>query len=97
MELKVVAQSSAFQKLIREKKRFILPFVLIFLTFYFTLPMLILYFHSLNDSFFGTAIWAWVFALVQFPMTWLGCVVYMRKARKFDCMVQDIRSGEGKI
>ncbi|WP_027408408.1 DUF485 domain-containing protein [Anoxybacteroides tepidamans] len=86
-----VVQSSSFQQLMREKRRFILPFSLFFLAFYFALPILTSYSKVLNTPAIGSVSWAWVFAFAQFIMTWTLCMLYSKRAARFDEMVEQIR------
>ncbi|MGD6796184.1 DUF485 domain-containing protein [Metabacillus indicus] len=87
-----IVQSESFQKLLQAKRSFILPMTLFFLAFYFTLPVLTAYSDVLNQPAAGPVSWAWVFAFAQFIMTWALCMMYSRKARKFDEIVETIKS-----
>lgn len=82
-----IAQSSSFQHLMRAKKNFILPATLFFFVFYFALPVLTSYSNVLNSSAIGPISWAWVFAFAQFIMTWALCMLYSKRAAKFDEIV----------
>jgi uncharacterized membrane protein (DUF485 family) len=79
-----IAQSSSFQKLLSEKKKFIIPITIFFFCFYFALPILTSYSTVLNHKFIGSITWAWLFAFLQFVMTWVLCMLYSKKAAKFD-------------
>lgn len=85
-----IVQSAPFQKLMHEKKKFILPLSLFFLAFYFTLPILTSYTSALNEPAIGSISWAWVFAFAQFIMTWTLCILYSKKAAKFDKLVNNV-------
>ncbi|OIK11860.1 hypothetical protein BIV60_17280 [Bacillus sp. MUM 116] len=85
-----IAQSAAFQKLLSEKKRFIVPVTIFFFCFYFALPILTSYTTVLNHKFIGSITWAWVFAFLQFIMTWGLCILYSKKAAKFDEMANQV-------
>lgn len=92
-----VAQSDKFKALLASKKRFIWPWTVFFLVFYFALPVMTSYSKVLNNSAFGPISWAWVFAFAQFIMTWVLCIVYSRKSTAFDRMTEEInkeRRGE---
>ncbi|MFP3884091.1 DUF485 domain-containing protein [Priestia filamentosa] len=91
-----LVQSPTFQRLMREKRRFILPFSLFFLAFYFTLPVLTAYFTFLNETAFWSLTWAWVFAFAQFVMTWALCMIYTKRAQKFDVLVEDLKKEAGR-
>jgi uncharacterized membrane protein (DUF485 family) len=92
-----IVKSQRFKTLMRSKKRFILPLTLFFLAFYFTLPILTSYTKVLNEPAFGPVSWAWVFAFAQFIMTWVLCMLYSRKAVKFDQMIEEIRKEQGGV
>ncbi|MEH7304629.1 DUF485 domain-containing protein [Neobacillus drentensis] len=79
-----IAQSASFQTLLSVKKRFIIPVTIFFFCFYFALPVLTSYSTVLNHKFIGSITWAWVFAFLQFIMTWVLCMIYSKKAEKFD-------------
>ncbi|MBS4213459.1 MULTISPECIES: DUF485 domain-containing protein [Neobacillus] len=79
-----IVQSSSFQTLLSEKKKFIIPFTIFFFCFYFALPILTSYSTILNTKFIGNITWAWVFAFLQFIMTWGLCMLYSKKAARFD-------------
>ncbi|MCM3739473.1 DUF485 domain-containing protein [Oceanobacillus luteolus] len=85
-----VEESKEFKSFMKSKKKFIVPWTIFFLIFYFTLPILTSYTTFLNSSFFGDISWVWVFAIAQFVMTWVLCTLYVRKANRFDEMAEDI-------
>jgi uncharacterized membrane protein (DUF485 family) len=86
-----VAKSDKFKNLLRLKKRFILSYSIFFILFYFTLPILTSYTTVLNQPAVGAITWAWVFAFAQFIMTWSLCIIYTKKASKFDQIVEEIK------
>lgn len=86
-----IVTSSKFQQLLRSKKAFILPYSIFFFAFYFTLPIMTSYFKVLNTPAIGAITWAWVFAFAQFIMTWGLCIIYTKRAAKFDEMVEEIK------
>ena len=86
-----IAKSSSFQRLLREKHNFIVPWSLFFMIFYFTLPVLTAYSTILNKPAIGSISWAWVFASAQFIMTWALCIIYTNRAAKFDKTVEEIK------
>jgi uncharacterized membrane protein (DUF485 family) len=91
-----IVQSSSFQQLLREKRNFIIPFSIFFLVFYFTLPILTAYTKVLNNTAFGSISWAWVFGFAQFIMTWALCMIYTKRASKFDKTVETIKQTAAK-
>ncbi|OZI13666.1 hypothetical protein CEW92_00035 [Bacillaceae bacterium SAS-127] len=77
-------QTQEFQAIVKQKKAFILPVTIFFLTFYFVLPILAAYTDVLKgEAFFGIT-WAWVYALMQFVVVWTGGIVYIKKSEKYD-------------
>jgi uncharacterized membrane protein (DUF485 family) len=91
-----IVQSSSFQALLSEKKKFIIPFTIFFFCFYFALPILTSYSTVLNHKFIGNITWAWVFAFLQFVMTWALCMIYSKKAAKFDELANKVIQEGGK-
>jgi uncharacterized membrane protein (DUF485 family) len=91
-----IVQSSSFQTLLSAKKKFIIPFTIFFFCFYFALPILTSYTKVLNHTFIGSITWAWVFAFLQFVMTWVLCVLYSKKAAKFDDLAKKVLEEGGK-
>lgn len=86
-----IVRSSSFQQLMHEKRLFIVPWSIFFLVFYFTLPILTAYSTVLNQTAFGSISWAWIFGAAQFVMTWTLCVIYSKRAAKFDQTVESIK------
>ncbi|MFS0781099.1 DUF485 domain-containing protein [Bacillus sp. 1P06AnD] len=89
-EYAAIVQSPSFQKLLHEKKKFIIPFTIFFFCFYFALPIMTSYTDVLTKSAFGNITWAWVFAFMQFVMTWAFCMIYYKKANTFDRLSQQV-------
>lgn len=87
-----VEKSTKFKELMQEKKRFIIPLTVFFLLFYFSLPILASYTTILNKPAIGSITWVWILALAQFVMTWTLCILYVRKAARFDQKADDILS-----
>jgi len=85
-----IVQSTSFQTLLSEKKKFIIPITIFFFCFYFALPIMTSFSTVLNNKFIGSITWAWVFAFLQFVMTWGLCMLYSRKAAKFDDLAQKV-------
>ena len=95
-EYSAIVRSSSFQLLFKEKKKFIIPFTIFFFCFYFALPILTSYTTILNKPFIGSITWAWVFAFLQFVMTWSFCMIYSKKANKFDELSEKILEEKGR-
>lgn len=85
-----VVHSSSFKELMQKKKKFIIPMSIFFMVFYFALPVLTAYSTVLNQPAFASMSWAWIFAFAQFIMTVTLCMIYTRKAREFDEIVEEI-------
>jgi uncharacterized membrane protein (DUF485 family) len=85
-----IVQSSSFQALLSAKKKFIIPLTIFFFCFYFALPILTSYSTVLNHKFVGNITWAWVFAFLQFVMTWGLSMLYSKKAAKFDQLANQV-------
>ncbi|WP_442599686.1 DUF485 domain-containing protein [Neobacillus sp. D3-1R] len=90
-----IAQSPSFQELLSAKKKFILPITIFFFCFYFLLPIMTSYSTVLNNKFIGDITWAWVFAFAQFIMTWALCMLYSKKAAKFDELAEKVTNERG--
>lgn len=93
-----VAQTPAFEDLMRRKKAFLVPAVIFFLVFYMSLPVLAGFTTLLDGPAIGEMTWAYVFAFVQFPMVWILCHLYRNRANKWDGLVDKARreASEGK-
>ncbi|GGJ61129.1 DUF485 domain-containing protein [Virgibacillus salexigens] len=85
-----VAESASFKDLITRRKRFIIPLTIFFLVFYFLLPVLTSYTTFLNTPAIGDISWAWLFAFAQFIMTWVFCIIYVKKSAQFDRQSDEI-------
>ncbi|NGQ97466.1 DUF485 domain-containing protein [Brevibacillus sp. SYP-B805] len=86
-----IARSDKFNTLLQRKKAFIVPWSVFFFVFYFLLPVLTSYSKVLNTPAVGAITWAWVFAFAQFVMTWALCILYTKKSREFDAIVEEIK------
>ncbi|MBB6283753.1 DUF485 domain-containing protein [Geobacillus subterraneus] len=90
-DYEAIAQSASFRGLIQEKKAFIIPATVFFFVFYFSLPVLTAYSKALNAPAVGPISWAWLFAFAQFVMTWALCILYSKRAAKFDEIVEQVK------
>ncbi len=86
-----VAQTSAFQDLMRRKKKFIIPATIFFFVYYMGLPVLAGFTTVLNAQVIGALSLAWIYALSQFIMTWTLLHLYVRQASKWDEIVDRVR------
>ncbi|SDN56622.1 Uncharacterized membrane protein, DUF485 family [Psychrobacillus sp. OK028] len=85
-----IAESMEFKVLKKKKNKFILPITIFFLLSYILLPILTSYTTILNNNAFGDIAWVWVYALALFVMTWVLCMIYVRRANDFDKEAQKI-------
>ncbi|MBT2727115.1 DUF485 domain-containing protein [Bacillus sp. ISL-75] len=85
-----LVETEDFKVLLQKKKAFIIPVTTFFLTFYFVLPVLAAYTYVLKGEAFLGITWAWVYALLQFVVVWIGGIVYLKKSEKYDKMAQNI-------
>lgn len=85
-----IEASEKFQELMKKKKRFLAPSILLFLGLYILFPLIISYSNVLNASFIGDISWSWVYALGLFVMTWVFVTVYMKKAAQFDRVAVEV-------
>ncbi len=85
-----IEQSEKFQRLMNDRKKFIVPLTIFFLVFYFLLPVLTSYTTFLNTPVIGDISWVWIFAFAQFVMTWVLCTIYVKKAASFDRLTDEI-------
>jgi len=90
-DLKSISEDPEFKKLIRDRVRFVIPSVLIFVIYYFALPLLVGY----APEFMATPVMgpvniAYLFALSQFFMAWTIAALYVRAARRFDAQNKKI-------
>lgn len=82
-----IASDPDFKKLLKAKARFIVPGTIFFLVYYMSLPVLIGFFPDvMKTQVWGKVNWAYLFALSQFVMTGVLCVLYVRAARRWDIM-----------
>ncbi|MEN1969436.1 DUF485 domain-containing protein [Lentibacillus sp. N15] len=85
-----VEQSEEFQGYMAKRKKFILPYTIFFLVFYFLLPICTSYTTFLNKPAIGDISWVWLFAFAQFAMTFILCIVYVKKAGELDKQADEI-------
>jgi uncharacterized membrane protein (DUF485 family) len=79
-----VAAMDEFKLLLIAKSEFVVPAVVVFVVFYFLLPISVGYFPQFMDKRIGPVNIAYLFALSQFFVAWLIAGLYVRGARKFD-------------
>jgi len=86
-----IERTAEFQSLVRAKRAFIVPATLFFIAYYFALPALVGYWPDLmSTNVAGRINVAYLFALSQFVMAWGLMAAYVRRARTFDRMADDL-------
>ena len=86
-----IERTVEFQSLVRAKRAFIVPATLFFIAYYFALPALVGYWPDLmSTNVAGRINVAYLFALSQFVMAWGLMAAYVRRARTFDRMADDL-------
>jgi uncharacterized membrane protein (DUF485 family) len=86
-----LAASEKFRELLRAKRRFIVPAMVVFVVYYFALPVLVGYARPfMEQRVVGAVNLAYFFALSQFIMTWLIAVLYVRAANRFDKLARKV-------
>ena len=84
-----VESNEEFRKLVHAKRGFIFPATIFFIVYYFALPVLVGYWpEAMGRDVIGEINVAYLFALSQFAMAWIIMVMYVRRARVFDGMVE---------
>lgn len=80
-----IARSREFHKLRSSKMLFIWPVVILFLLYYFTLPLMAGYARPLMGSFVvGNITFGYLYGILFYFVAWGLAFWYVRKARQFD-------------
>lgn len=90
-----IATTEEFKQLVSDKKRFILPYSVFYLSYSLLLPFLALYTDILNHQVIGDITWAWIYGLSFIPVSLWVCSVYVKKAAYFDVKAKEILEKEG--
>lgn len=86
-----IAASDGFRELIKTKLKFIIPATIVFIVYYFALPLLVGYAPELmNRKVIGSINVAYLFALSQFFMAWVVALLYVRAASRHDRMAREV-------
>jgi uncharacterized membrane protein (DUF485 family) len=86
-----IERTPEFRALVRAKRAFIIPATLFFVAYYFALPALVGYWPDLMSTpVAGRINVAYLFALSQFVMAWALMAAYVRRARRYDRMVETV-------
>ncbi len=76
-----------FRDLVRAKRAFLVPATIVFVAYYFALPVLVGYWPALMSTrVVGHVNVAYLFALSQFAMAWILMAAYVRRAKRYDRM-----------
>ena len=86
-----IERTPEFRALVRAKRAFIIPATIFFIAYYFALPALVGYWPDLMSTpVAGHINVAYLFALSQFVMAWALMAAYVRRARRYDRMVETV-------
>lgn len=86
-----LAATAEFKALVRAKTKFIVPAMIFFIVYYFSLPLLVGYAPGLMArKVLGVVNVAYLFALSQFFMAWILAWLYLRAASRFDKIARDV-------
>ncbi len=96
LDYEKIAGSPDFKHLLKAKKKFLIPSTIVFLSLYILLPILTSYTTILNKPAIGSISWTWVYSMGLFIMTWTMCMIYVRKAAKYDAMADEIIEKQGE-
>jgi uncharacterized membrane protein (DUF485 family) len=93
-----LAASERFQNLLKAKRKFIIPAMIIFIVYYFALPALIGYARPFMEKrVLGPVNLAYLFALSQFFMAWIIAALYVKAAARFDKMAKDVTGERSNV
>ncbi len=91
VDWQAMASSPRFRNLLRAKRRFVVPAMVIFIVYYFALLALVGYARPFMEKrVFGAINLAYLFALSQFFMAWIIAALYVRAAARFDKIAKDV-------
>ena len=86
-----IERTPEFRALVQAKRAFIIPATLFFVGYYFALPALVGYWPDLMSTrVTGNINLAYLFALSQFVMAWVIMAIYIRRAQRYDRMVEQL-------
>ena len=85
-----------FEKLMQEKRRLLIPALIVLLIFYFMLPLSLVFFPKVmnQESIVGGVTWAWLYAFLQIPFVWIMALVYHMRSKYFDRIAEEIKREE---
>ncbi|MFC7394922.1 DUF485 domain-containing protein [Scopulibacillus cellulosilyticus] len=85
-----IVQTPEFQRLLKAKRKFIVPVTIFFAGYFILLPIFTSYSTILNKPFIGSITWTWAIAFTHFIMTWVLSGVYICKTNSFDKISEQI-------
>jgi uncharacterized membrane protein (DUF485 family) len=86
-----VAAMDEFRALMKARVKFVVPATIFFVVYYFALPISVGYFPKFMDKpVLGPVNLAYLFALSQFFVAWIIAWLYVREARKWDILSDQI-------
>ena len=89
-----IAASEDFRRLLRAKRRFIIPATIFFLLYYFALPYLVGYHPEwMERKVWREMNWAYLFAVSQFVMAWALAASYVVVAAGWDRKAHALLAG----
>src|SRR5699024_7010160 len=79
-------------QLMQEKKKFIIIALSFMFIFYFMLPVALTFFPGVMNliSFISGVTWPWLYAFSQIVMIWILGLLYHRKAKKIDRVLEQM-------
>lgn len=82
--------------IIRKKMRLLIFALAIALSFYFILPLSIIFIPNVMNrtSLFDPIPWAWFYAFLQFPLVWIFGWLYHRISRKMQGVIEKVHKEE---
>jgi uncharacterized membrane protein (DUF485 family) len=77
-------ETDAFQRLVRQKRAFLLACFAFMFLFFLPLPILTAFTTILNGEVVGALNWAHIYSFAQFAVAGAVALLYRRAARRFD-------------
>lgn len=90
-----IVSSKEFSQLLSDKKKFIIPYTILFMAYSLILPFLALHTEILDGRVIGDITWAWIYGLSFIPVSLIICSIYVKKSAQFDEQARKIIEKEG--
>ncbi len=90
MDYEQLINTPEFKKLVKSKKQFITPYVIIFFIVYTLMPVLTGFTTVLETQVIGWITGTWIYAFGIFVMVWVFSTIYMSRSSKFDADAEEI-------